>query len=87
MPTIWIPPQMRDLTGGKSSIRVRGKEVREALASLEAVCPGVWERLRQGDDLSPSLTVVVDGEESSLGIYQPLEEESEVHFLPLMAGG
>jgi len=78
---------MRDLTDGKSSIRVPGRTVGEALANLDAIYPGVRERLCQGDDLCQFIAVVVDGEESPMRLYQPLQEESEVRFLPMLAGG
>ncbi len=87
MPTISIPQQMRDLTDGKSSVRVSGTTVGQALANLEAIYPGVRDRLCQGDDLRDSIVVVVDGEESPMGMYQPLREDSEVRFLPMLAGG
>lgn len=78
---------MRDLTEGKGVIRVPGKTVGQALASLEAIHPGVWDRLCEGKELNPSMTVVVDGEGSRMGMYTPLQEDSEVHFLPAMEGG
>ena len=87
MPTIWIPPQVRDLTNGKSSIRVPGKTVGQALDSLEAIYPGVRDRLCQGDELYQFIAVVVDGQESPIRMYQPLQEDSEVRFLPIMDGG
>jgi sulfur-carrier protein len=87
MPTILIPPQMRDLTDGESSVRVPGKTIGEALANLEAIHPGVRDRLCQGDDLRDSIVVVVDGEESPMGKYQPLHEDSEVNFIPMLDGG
>lgn len=87
MPTIWIPPQMRDLTDGKSSIRVSGKTVAQALDNLEAIHPGVRDRLCQGDDLCQFIAVVVDGQESPMQMYQPLQEDSQVRFLPLIDGG
>ncbi len=87
MPLIWIPPSMRDLTGGKGTIRVSGTTVAEALANLDASHPGVWDRLCQGNEIRPSISVVVEGEESGMGMFQPVQEDSEVHFLPAMAGG
>jgi sulfur-carrier protein len=87
MPTIWIPVSMRELTSGKDAIRVPGRTVGQALANLEAIYPGVRGRLCQEDDLSPFIAVVVDGDVSEMGIYQPLQEDSEVHFLPAMEGG
>ena len=87
MPTIWIPPDIRDLTGGRGTIRVAGRTVGQALANLEEIHPGVRDRLCQGNDLNPFLSVVVDGEESGMRMHQPLQENSEVHFLPIMEGG
>ncbi len=87
MPTLWIPVSMRDLTNGKDAIRVPGRTVGQALANLDAIYPGVRSRLCQEDGLSPHIAVVVDGDVSEMGIYHPLEEDSEVHFLPAMEGG
>lgn len=87
MPVLWIPPDMRDLTEGKGVIRVPGKTVGQALAHLDAVYPGVRDLLCEGNDLSLNFTVVVDGEGSPMGMYTPLKEDSEVHFLPAMEGG
>jgi molybdopterin converting factor small subunit len=87
MPVIFIPPALRDLTDGQDTVRVSGRTVREALASLEAAHPGVWVRLNEGGELNPFISVVVDGEVSEMKLYQPLHENSEVHFLPLASGG
>ena len=87
MPVIWIPPVMRALTGGKDSIQVPGATVGQALANLNAIYPGVWDRLCQGDDLRHFVVAVVDGETSGMRLHQPLQEDSEVHFLPIMEGG
>ncbi len=87
MPVLFIPPALRDLTRGQDTVRVSGRTVGEALASLEAAHPGVWARLNEGGELSPFISVVVDGEVSEMRLYQPLDENSEVHFLPLASGG
>ncbi len=78
---------MRDLTNGKDSIRVPGRTVGQALGNLETIHPGIWNRLCQGDDLRSFIAVVVDGEVSEMRMHQPLQENSEVHFLPIMDGG
>jgi hypothetical protein len=78
---------MRDLTDGQERVGVLGRTVGEALANLEALHPGVCERLCQDGDVRPFLAVVVDGEVSSMRMYQPLLDLSEVHFLPLLEGG
>jgi molybdopterin synthase sulfur carrier subunit len=87
MPLVWIPTQMRELTGGKARVAVSGTSLREVLEGLEVAYPGIRERLCEGDEISPHLAVVVDGELSRLRMHQPLTEQSEVHFVPAMHGG
>jgi molybdopterin synthase sulfur carrier subunit len=87
MPLIWIPPAIRALTDGKDLIQIAGRTIGQALSNLDAIYPGVRNRLCQGEELRPFVVAVVDGEASGMGLHQPLREDSEVHFLPLMEGG
>ncbi len=87
MPRVWIPPLMRDLTGGRAQVEVPGRTVRELIAELERRYPGTQARLCRGDRLAPDLAVAVDGRLSRLGMFQPLEQDSEVRFLPAIEGG
>lgn len=84
---VWIPSLMRDLTGGAARATVPGRTIRQVVDALEAAYPGARGRLCAGDDLDPSVAVAVDGELATLGLLQPVGEESEVHFLPALAGG
>jgi molybdopterin converting factor small subunit len=87
MPVLWIPPDLRHLTGDQGVIRVPGKTVGQALTNLENIFPGIRDHFCEGKDLNPYVTVVVDGEVSGMGLYESLQEDSEVHFLPTMEGG
>jgi sulfur-carrier protein len=87
MPVLWIPPDLRYLTEGQGVIRVQGKTVGQALANLETIHPGVWNHFCEGKNINSYITVVVDGEVSGMGLYTPLNEDSEIHFLPAMEGG
>ncbi len=87
MPTVWIPPLLRELTGGRESVSVPGQTVRQVIDALEATYPGLRARLCEGDRLRPSLAVVVDGAVSRRGLAHPLSEASEVHFVPAVSGG
>ena len=63
---------------------------RELVERLESRFPGIKERLVDADDpdtLPPGLSAIVDGEATVLGLRQPLQPDSEVHFLPAIAGG
>ena len=87
VPTVFIPPQLRALTGGLSQTDVEGRTVRELIDRLEERFSGVRQRLCEGDELKPSLSVTVDGDISSRGLLHRLQPDSEVHFLPAIGGG
>jgi molybdopterin synthase sulfur carrier subunit len=87
VPLVMIPALLRDLTGGVSSVQVAGGTVREVIANLDALYPGVQTRLVEDGRLRPALAVIVDGEIRPQRLRQRLEEHSEVHFLPALSGG
>ena len=90
MPTVFIAMPLRRFTGGQATAQVAGATLRELVENLEASFPGVKARLVDEDDpdrLAPGLSAIVDGEATVLGLRQPLEPGSEVHFLPAIAGG
>ena len=87
MSTVWIPPLMRDLTGGQAQVNLPGKTVGDVIAALDAVYPGIQDRLCKGERLDPAIMVSVDGRVTQLGLLEPVGEQSEVIFLPAVAGG
>ena len=87
MATVWIPPQLRDLTGGQETVTVAGANVRQIIAEVDRVFPGIRERLCDGDGLRSGIAVAVDTQVARLGLLQPVGETSEVHFVPAIAGG
>jgi len=87
MATVWIPPLLRDLTGGHEAVAVPGAKVRDLVDALEARYPGIKARLVEGDALRRGIVLTVDGVTSRQGLRQPVDERSEVHFLPAIGGG
>lgn len=87
MPTVWIPSLLRDLTGGRETVTVPGRTVREIVEELEQAFPGMRQRLCDGPRLRPGMSVVVDSQVAPLGLLQTVNEQSEVHFLPAIGGG
>ena len=84
---IFIPPLLRDATGGLCEVEVAAASVRQVVAALEERFPGVRERLCTGDMLRPGLAVAVNGMVSSLGLLQKVPDGSEIHFLTAIGGG
>lgn len=87
MPTIWIPPLLRELTGGQNTVTVPGETVRQVIENLESRYPGVKARLCDGERLRPTLSVAVDGTLTSRTLRDSVDEASEVHFIPAIGGG
>ncbi|MCE9527118.1 MAG: MoaD/ThiS family protein [Planctomycetales bacterium] len=87
MPLVFIPAQIRSLTGGKAQIELTAGSVREVVEVLESRFPGIKERLCQGDELAPGLQLSIDHVMSSRGLRTKLKPGSEVHFLPAFGGG
>jgi molybdopterin synthase sulfur carrier subunit len=87
MACVYVPAQLRDLTGGEATVEVAGTTVRELVESLERQFPGMRGRLCSGGELSPALQVSIDGQFSRRGLDARVQPTSEVHFLPVFGGG
>ena len=86
MPTIYIPPQMRDLTGGAERVAADGATLREVLRALDVAYPGIAARMIAGETLAPGMAVSIDGAMTSR-LLSAVRPESEIHFLPAIGGG
>jgi molybdopterin converting factor small subunit len=87
MARVWIPPLLRDLTGGRETATAPGANVGQVIEALEEQFPGVRERLCPGGGLRSGLAAVVDGQVARFGLLEAVGPDSEVHFLPAIAGG
>jgi molybdopterin synthase sulfur carrier subunit len=87
VPTVFVPPQLKPLTGGVESVELEGGTVRGLIATFDEKFPGVRDRLLQGDELRPGVSVSVNGRVTSLGLYQKVQSADEVHFIPAIGGG
>ena len=87
MATVWIPALLRHLTHDQESVTVAGATVREVIAAMEVRYPGIQARLCQGDAIRPGLAAVIDGQVARGGLDEAVAENSEVHFIPAIAGG
>ena len=87
MPVVWIPSLLRSLTRGEEKVNAAGSTVRQVIDSLETEFPGLRARLCDGERIRQDIAVVVDGITSYQGMRQPVNEDSVVHFLPVIRGG
>lgn len=86
MATIHLPPQMRQLTGGKATVEVTGASVSEIIAGLMEAYPKTagWITDERGV-IRPHVKVFADGE--IVGPNDSVTPETEVRVLPAISGG
>ncbi|MBS0261058.1 MAG: MoaD/ThiS family protein [Planctomycetes bacterium] len=84
---VFIPPLLRDATGGQAEVDVEATSVRQVIASLESQFPGIRSRLCQADQMRPGIAVAINGSIATRGLLQAVPGGAEVHFLPALAGG
>ena len=88
MAKVWIPATMQHLTLGEAVVQASGRTVREVVARLDEDYPGFKAAVVQDDGrLRPGVAVAVDGYISSLGLFQRIEDRSDIQFVPAIGGG
>ena len=78
---------MRDMTGGAEKVAVNGANVREVIQALESLYPNLVGLLIKNDQLGKGIAVAVDGRIVRRGLYEPLQSDSEIHFIPALGAG
>lgn len=90
MPTVRIPTPLRKLTDGQAEVAVEGSDLRTVVDNLQAVHPGIGERLLDGDgQLRRFVNVFVRDEDVRFqdGLDTPVAENDTVSIVPAVAGG
>lgn len=87
MPIVHIPTQLRSLTHGAECVEVRGENLRQVVASLDAAHPGLADRLLKDGALAPGLAASIDGTFTNRGLMAKVRPDSDIYFLPAIGGG
>ena len=87
MACVFIPTQMRDLTGGAARVEVAGHNLRAVLRQLDEQFPGIQGRILDGEGIRPGLQISIDGRLTSRSVLAPVAPQSEIHILPAIGGG
>ena len=87
MAEVWMSTRMQRFSGGREKVQVLGATVRQIVNNLDQEYPGMKDVLCINNEIDPAIAVVIDGETSNLGMLDKVNENSEVHFIPAMAGG
>jgi sulfur-carrier protein len=87
MATVFIPALLRKLTNGKDRTSATGTTLRELINDLDRQFPGFRDRVVEQGDLAGSVAVSINGEVITGGLSEPVPADSEIHFVPAIAGG
>ena len=87
MAEVWMSTRMQRFSGGRERVQVLGATVRQIVNNLDQEYPGMKDVLCINNEIDPAIAVVIDGATSNLGMLDKVNENSEVHFIPAMAGG
>ncbi|NQT40895.1 MAG: MoaD/ThiS family protein [Planctomycetes bacterium] len=87
MATVSIPLLLKDVTGGTRNAEVDGTTLAEVIDALDQTFPGFAHRILNGDQLSPTVAVTVDGKIAAGGLSTPVCPDSRVNLLPAFGGG
>ena len=87
MVTVYVPTMLQSMTRGVKQVQVEAANVRQVINQLEEQFPGIKDRLMEGNQVRPNLSVAIDGEIARMGLLERVRENSEVHFVPAISGG
>ena len=86
MARVFIPFALRKLTDGETEVRVSGGTLREVIDNLAEMYPGTKERIVVNDAIKSGLAAVVGEQPTREGLRAKVGEDTEVHFIPNIAG-
>ena len=84
---VFLPYKITYLLDIPIEIEADGVNLRNLITTLDIKYPGIKEHLVEDDKLRPGMSAVIDGKTTRLGLIHKLDEVSEIHFLPAIAGG
>lgn len=90
MPSVKIPPVLRQHTDGQTEVELEGSSIGEVLEALTSSHPGTREQLFSEDgELNRFVNVYLNDEDVRVldGLGTTVGETDTVMILPAMAGG
>ena len=87
---VLIPTPLRRYTGGEARVQGTGSSIADVLADLNAIYPGIRDRICESDgEIRRFVNVFVNGENVRKlnGAATPVKSGDEIGIIPAMAGG
>lgn len=88
--TVLVPAPLRRFTGGEARVNAAGANLTELFDSLDALHPGIRERVCDADgEIRRFVNVFVNGKNARdlQGAATPITSGDEIGIIPAMAGG
>ena len=87
MPKLFLPYHLKKETNNEDYVEVKGSTLREVIENLEKMYPGTKDHLVEDNRIKPGLSAICGYAATRKGLLQELEDDTEVHLLPSIAGG
>lgn len=89
MPSIRVPTALRTFTRGASDVEITAATVRDALAELERLHPGISAKLLDGGTVKPFIRIFVGADDIAElgGLDAKVGDRDEISIIPAIAGG
>lgn len=87
MPKVWMSPLLETFSDGVEFVVVGEGTISQIIDQLDARFSGVKSVLVNDGDIFPGVAVIVDGFDAGFGMFQKVESNSEIYFLPAIGGG
>ncbi len=85
--TLIIPALLQSLCDGQRKLEVEASTLGQALAALDAICPGTYERMVEDGRVIPQLAIAVNGEVYQMPLHERLKPGTELTIVPAIGGG
>ncbi len=87
MATILIPPQMRHLTDGETSIEAEGETLRQLFTNIGQRFPQLRDRVIDDGLIAPGISLAVDDNVVSTGLVESVGPDARITIVPQISGG
>lgn len=84
---VYIPDVLADHAAGEQQVELSASTLGDLVRELETKFPGIGPRITDGDRLVSWLSFVINGELAGRSFLTPIPTNSEIHFIPAIAGG
>jgi|TARA_B110000263_G_C15145088_1_gene435143 molybdopterin synthase sulfur carrier subunit len=85
--TVFIPAMFQSLTSGVTFVEIDASNVRDVIQNLDNLFPGLQSKLIKNGHIKEELAVSIDGDLARMGLMEKVPADSEIHFIPAIAGG